>query len=158
MASFLLPAPGLPAHSWNLRGPCALPPRGGGLCGQVVRWGNGTAREQAQLSTAAGSKAGRAFCGGTRLREHGKGSAQPRRSWQGPGADSLQQTGSGICRSPCPFRLPLRRNGCPKPFILNIFLACWRRPGRQSALPNGHSCPALNTSEYLLRTRRPSLR
>ena len=158
MAPFLLPAPGLPAHSWNLRGPCALPPRGGGLCGQVVRWGNGTAREQVQLSTAAGSKAGRAFCGGTRLPGARKriGAAAPvlARAWGG------QPPANGLRHMPEPLSVPppLRRDGCPEPFILNIFLAYWRRPGRQSALPNGHSCPALNTSEYLLRTRRPSLR
>ncbi len=157
MASFLLPAPGLPAHSWNLRGPWAWPSQsplaGKRAAGEMELQGN-----RPSFLRRREAKPGGLFAAARGCREHGKGSAQPRRSWQGPGADSLQQTGSGICRSPCPFRPPLRRNGCPKPFILNIFLACWRRPGRQSALPNGHSCPALNTSEYLLRTRRPSLR
>lgn len=104
MAPFLLPAPGLPAHSWNLRGPCALPPRGGGLCGQVVRWGNGTAREQVQLSTAAGSKAGRAFCGGTRLPGARKriGAAAPvlARAWGG------QPPANGLRHMPEPLPVP----------------------------------------------------
>ncbi len=158
MASFLLPAPGLPAHSWNLRGPWAWPSQsplaGKRAAGEMELQGNRPSFLRRRGAKPGGLFAAARGCGSTEKDRRSR--ADPGKG--GRGDRDGKRYGRGNRERPCPFRLPLRRNGCPKPFILNIFLACWRRPGRQSALPNGHSCPALNTSEYLLRTRRPSLR